>query len=246
MTRTSQIITAALLLASASSVLAAPQKFGFSYEAKTLSKGAFEFENNMTWSHLTGENGFVFEHELEYGVTDNFQISALAEWEHTNVSGEGSDSAFAHAGLEGIYTLSNPSTDVIGSALLGEVAIGPEEFTAEARLLLSKDIGPITLAYNGGFAAVWEGSDYSNPLCEFEQTAGASYAFTPKIMTGVELIHDATFPDWGSAEANALYVGPNIGFRAGKVWGVITAAWEVTNDAASPDFMLKARVGINF
>ncbi len=246
MIRPVSILAATTLLATAVAVQASPQKFGFSYEAKTLNQGSFEFEHNMTWSHAPGDEGFVFEHELEYGVTENFQISALLEWEHTRVDGEGSDSSIAHAGLEGIYRLSNPATDAIGSALLGEVAIGPEEFTAEARLLLSKDFGPISVVYNGGLAAVREGSDYSEPVCEFEQTAGVSYSFTPKLMAGLELIHDATFPDWGSAEANALYVGPNVGFRVGSLWGVLTAAWEVTNDKASPDFMLKARIGFVF
>ena len=233
------------LIGSAHLTQAAPQKFGYSYEAKTLAQGQFEFENNMNWGHLSGEDGFKFEHEFEYGITDNFQISVLAVWEHERVSGEGSDSAFGYAGVEGIYRLTNPAKDVIGSALLGEVAIGPDELNLESKLILSKDLGPVTFVYNVGLESVWE-NDYNDPVAEFEQSFGISYAVCPNFSIGLEGLHAAVFPDWSSAEENGFYLGPNMGFRAGSFWGVVSTGWEVTNDEASPDFMLKVRVGIVF
>ncbi len=234
------------VLAPLAAALATPQKFANSYEAKTLSKGQSEFETNVTWSHLTGENGFVFEHELEWGITDHFQLSALAEWEYARISGEGSSSAFVHAGLEGIYQLSSPTTDPLGIALLGEVAIGDNEFVLEPRLLISKDIGKLTLVYNAGFAALWEGDGYNDSVCEFGQSFGASYSINPHFMLGVEAVHEATFANWSTTESNALFLGPNIGLRKGNLWCVLSGGWQVTNDDAAADYAVKLRVGFVF
>lgn len=243
--RSLQLLSAVSLLAGGHSLQAAPQKFSFSYEAKTLAQGQFEFENNMNWGHSSGEDGYKFEHEFEYGITDNFQISVLAVWEHEKVAGEGSDSAFGYAGVEGIYQLSNPTKDVVGSALLGEVAIGPDELNLESKFILSKDVGPLSFVYNVGLEAVWE-NDYNDPVAEFEQSFGVSYAVCPNFSVGIEGLHAAVFPDWSSAEENGFYLGPNIGIRSGSFWGVVTAGWEVTNDEASPDVMLKVRFGFVF
>ena len=225
---------------------ASPQKFANSYEAKTLSKGQFEFENNVLWDHSNGVNGFEFEHEIEFGITDNFQISLLAEWSTEHVSGEGSESAFGKAGIEAIYQLSNPASDPLGSALLGEVAIGDKEFSLEGKLLLSKDAGPFTAVYNIGIEGFWEGSDYSDASGEFTQTAGLTYAISQQLFLGAELTHSLEIPDWSGSGANSLKIGPSLAFRAGNFWAALSAGWEVTNEEDASDFSGKIRFGFVF
>jgi hypothetical protein len=63
---------------------------------------------------------------------------------------------------------------------------------------------------------------------------------------GAEIVHSMEFPDWSSSEVNSLHVGPNIGFRAGSFWGVISAGWEVTDEEDAPDFVGKVRFGFVF
>jgi hypothetical protein len=62
--------------------------FTFLYEANTSAPGSLELENWVTWQHATGPGRFDhvdFRHELEYGVTDNFQASIyLADWFYEN------------------------------------------------------------------------------------------------------------------------------------------------------------------
>lgn len=245
MTKKNPLILATLSMAAVAGISqAAPQKFAHSYEAKTLNKGQFEFENNVTWGHDSGADGFEFEHELEFGVSDKFQLSLLAEWEHERVEGEGNESAFIKAGVEGIYQLTNPASDPLGSALLGEVAIGDEEFSIEGKLLISKDAGPFTAVYNVGLEGVWAGQGYDDEKeGEFSQTAGVSYAISSQLSVGAELQHAMVFPEWDTTEVNSLHLGPNVSLHAGGFWAVLSAGWEVTDEEDAPDFVGKVRFG---
>lgn len=126
-------------LVAASSAHASPQRFAFNYEATSLSAGQFEFENKVSWGHTKSSDGVEFGHELEYGITDNFQIAAiLSEWSYEKADGEGSDTNWGSAGLELFYSFANPATDPFGGAVLVESRLGHEEFALEGRLILEK------------------------------------------------------------------------------------------------------------
>src|SRR6266542_6184476 len=72
----------------ATTALAGARHFTFLYEANTSAQGSLEMENWVTWQHATGSGRFDqvdFRHELEYGVTENFQTSVyLADWFYQN------------------------------------------------------------------------------------------------------------------------------------------------------------------
>jgi len=55
--------------------------FTYLYEATVSARGEVELENWVTWTGSSGENGrfngFAFRHEVEFGVTDRFQLSLL-------------------------------------------------------------------------------------------------------------------------------------------------------------------------
>ncbi len=223
---------------------AVPQRFAYSYEANTLAKGSYEFENNVNWAHSSGEDEFEFEHEFEFGITDRLQVSLLAEWAYAD-SDEGSDTAFLGAGVEAIYQLTNPSTDAVGSALLFETKIG-DEFTIESKLLLQKDFGPVTCVYNVGAEAVWEGDNYNEENLAVFQSFGVDYKVTPNFMVGVEGLHEMEFADWSDQESNGFFLGPNVAFRSGGFWVTAAGLWQVTDDEASPDFQGHLRIGYNF
>src|SRR5258708_6415723 len=81
-------VLAALLagaLVSSNVARADDRRFTFVDESRTTIPGHFEFEHWFTWStHLRDDhayNLFEFKPELEYGITDRFQIATdLAEW----------------------------------------------------------------------------------------------------------------------------------------------------------------------
>ncbi len=137
---------ATALALSAIASQASPQRFAYSYEASVLPKGGFEFENGVTWAHHTSEDGFEFAHELEYGITDKLQISAiLAEWEAVHVKGEGTESTYGASGIELIYNLSNPNTDIVGASILGEVLMSDKHFSLETIGILQKNFGAVSV-----------------------------------------------------------------------------------------------------
>lgn len=239
----------AATLAAGAVTQAAPQRFAFNYEATSLSAGQFEFENKVSWGHTKSSDGVEFGHELEYGITDNFQIAAiLSEWSYEKADGEGSETNWGSAGLELFYSFANPATDPFGGAVLLESRLGDEEFALEGRLILQKNLGAGSLVYNIGLEGVWEGSNYDEAVGEFEQTLGYTYGVGGGFNVGIEAVHDAAWVNnWKDLEENVLYVGPSVGFRAGSFWFSAGGGWNVTNrDDEAADFVGKLRVGVVF
>ena len=150
----------------------------FIYESTTAPKGEFEFENWVTWKNGNESGNKVeFRHEIEYGVTDRLQAALyLADWEviDSKAGGDaGAHAAFQDTAVELIYSLTNPVTDTLRSALYGEFKIGPEHIGLESRIILQKNFDPIVLAYNAILEAEWEGEDvgvYDEQKGVFEQT----------------------------------------------------------------------------
>ena len=84
-------------------------------------------------------------------MTDRLQAGIyVADWKVSNGQAIYKDTA-----VELIYNMTNPVTDLLGSALYGEVKLGDQLFKLEGKLLLQKNFGPIVLAYNAGIEAEW-------------------------------------------------------------------------------------------
>ena len=110
--------------------------FTFLYEANTLAPGSLELENWITWQHATGTGRFDqvdFRHELEYGVTENFQTSVyLADWFYQN-DREHSGFAYSDTALELIYNLTNPVVDPVGLSAYCELKGGDRLIELESK-----------------------------------------------------------------------------------------------------------------
>lgn len=95
--------------------------------------------------------------EFEEGVTDRFQLGLyVADWRYTDNDSGKDEAEWRTAGLEGIDSMTGPNKDVLGSALYGEVRLGPEKFALEGKLLLQKEGGP-AITFRGGGAGFAEG-----------------------------------------------------------------------------------------
>src|SRR6266853_2339165 len=80
------------LLAIAVSASADERHFANVYETTTAPKGGIEFENWVTWEARRGQgdntNLWEFRHEIEYGITDRWQLGVyLANWSLANETG---------------------------------------------------------------------------------------------------------------------------------------------------------------
>ncbi len=237
-----------ILLSGASVAVGGVRHFTFLYEANTSAAGSLELENWITWQRATGPGRFDqvdFRHELEYGVTDTFQVSVyLADWFYEN-GREHSGFTYSDTALELIYNLTNPVVDPVGLSVYSELKGGDRLIELESKLIAQKNLGPFIFAYNATFESVWEGSDLGEREGEFSQALGASYEISPRVSVGVELLHEFVFPEWHDEEKiRNFFVGPNVSYRRQNWFVTVTALAQATDTENEPDFQLRTIFGI--
>lgn len=241
----------AMLLAVAVAAQAGERKFAFSNESLTHAPGEIEYEQYVTWkTHKQDDSDFDrfdFRHELEFGVTDHLQLSIYQDWRYQDGASVSNDRAeYKDTAFEVIYNLTNPATDLFGSAVYGEFKIGDQLLELEGKIILDKHIGPWVVAYNAIIEAEWEGSDYEEDKGEFAQTVGVSYQVSPRISVGAELLHEVEFDDWEETGDHVVYIGPNGTYRQ-KGWFVVLAPlFQVTSVSSEADFQTRMIIGIDF
>lgn len=236
----------------AGSGLAAERRFTYVYEVTTIPKGSWELEQWITWK-TAKENArdydrFDFRHEVEWGVTDHFQLGLyLSDWRYEENSGDhrrGGD--WRDVAVEGIWNLTDPVKGPLGLAVYGEVKVGDEHLELEGKLLAQKNVGKFVFAYNAVIEAEWEGHDYGEDKGVLEQTAGVSYQFSPKFLAGIELLHEFEMPDWRGIDGKGIfYLGPNFSYRAERWWATLTPLLQVSDIDDEPDFQMRLIFGLH-
>lgn len=240
---------ALVILATASPSAAYERRFSFSYETYTQPAGQWEYEQWFTWKHYDDKDRFDFRHEFEYGITDSLMIGIYVfDWRYEDTDG-GSEAEWKKSGLEMIYQLSDPTKSPIGAALYGEVLAGPEELELEGKLLLQKNLGPVTMVYNLVVEAEWEGDDLGSldeSVGVWENTFGVDYQISPSFYIGMEALHEVEFEEWQDAGDHVVYVGPNLSFRAGSFFATIAGLFQATDVEGEADSQLRVLAGFHF
>ncbi|HEX9462127.1 MAG TPA: DUF6662 family protein [Alphaproteobacteria bacterium] len=178
----SRVLAAAVVAAAIFDALpatAGESPFGYVYTTDTHPRGQLEFEQ---WATLrTGKphgdyNLWQLREEIEYGVTNNFQLSGYVNWlsvsafrdkvdgttggafvpESADPNKRYSSTRFDSVSLEGIYRLLSPYKDPIGLALYLEPSIGPDVREIETKLLLHKNFLEDRLVLASNFIVAWE------------------------------------------------------------------------------------------
>lgn len=229
-----------------------PRLFTYVYETTTMPKGHWEYEQWVTWkTHKENDPDYDridFRHEFEYGLTDNLQLALyVADWRYQagrSVADDGVE--YRSTGVEVIYNLSHPTVDWIGSALYGEVKLGPELFELEGKILLQKNIDRWVLAYNATIEAEWEHEDYRDKKGVFEQSLGLSYEVMPSLAIGAEALHELEFDDWSQTGDHVFYVGPNLSYRKSGWFVAVTPLFQVSEVAGEADFQTRLIFGFDF
>jgi hypothetical protein len=189
------------------------RRYVYSYEAGGMPKGLYEFEPWFTFKNFRTGHSWEFRNEIEYAVTDRFLLSAyLSDWSTEKIDGKRATS-WNSGGIELLYTMTDPTVDFIGSAVYGEVLVGPDAISLENKLILNKNFGPVSVVYNLVLETEWEGQDYSDMVGVIENTFGVSYQFNPRFFIGMEGTQEVELEEWSDAGDNAIYIGPNISFR---------------------------------
>ena len=243
------------------------RKFTYSYEAKTLPKGTWEFEQwaTMKMEKEAGDfNRLDLREEFEYGFTDRLTAAFYLNTRYQatrNVPGLEDEHSFGFESVSNAwrYKISDPSADVVGFALYGEVTATKEEYELEMKLLFSKHAGPFTFAYNFIYEAELEREAEESPEWRWthvvQNTAGISYAlpFLERAAVGVEARSEMHFARSLTGESNsAYYVGPNIHYAAGGWWATLTFLRQLNvngldfSDSGYTKYEVRLIFGINF
>ena len=244
------LLASGLAVSAPSTATASERRFVYSYEATTAPKGLLEVEQWFTFKDYEDRQRYEFRTEVEYGVTDRFQLGLyLSDWRYTD-NDDGTDKAeWRTAGLEAIYSLTDPNKDFIGSAVYGEVLVGPEKFALEGKLLLQKNFGPLALVYNFVLEAEWEGEslrDLDERVGVIENSLGVSYQVNPSFFIGAEALHEVEFEDWEDAGDNVFYAGPNVSFRQGNFFATAAGLFQLGDVEGEPDTQVRLILGLHF
>ena len=231
---------------------AGARRFTYVYEATTAAPGSVESENWITWGTSPREerrfNSLDFRHEIELGLTDHLQMGIyLVDWGYREDPGVHEHGfRYQTSAIELIYNLTNPTTDLLGMALYGEVRGGPEELELESKVILQKNLGRFVIAYNGTLEAKWAGDHLEERGGELAQSLGVSYEVTPTFLLGAELLHEIDLPDWSEAGDSIVYGGPNLSYRRGNWWATVTPLVQLTNIASEVDVQTRLIFGFSF
>ncbi len=233
--------------------VASDRRFSYTYETTTAAKGSVELENWATWKHSrvskgSDEDVFQFRHEVEIGLTDHVQLGLyLFDWQYNRQDPDGHKARYQHSGAELVWNLSNPTTDFLGSAVYGEVVVGAKSVELEGKLLLQKNVGALTFAYNAVIEAAWEGEDLHEEINgEFAQSLGVSYDLNKKFSVGAEVLHEVGIPNWKKAGDSVLWAGPNASLRCGRVYLTLTALFQATDVEGEADAQIRLITGFHF
>ncbi len=229
---------------------ASERRFTYTYEATSAPKGLIELEQWFTFKDYDDRQRYEFRTEVEYGVTDQFQLGFyLSDWRYTDNESGKDKTEWRTAGVEAIYSLTDPNTAPIGSALYGEVLLGPEKFALEGKLLLQKNFGPLALVYNFVLEAEWEGESLQSldeRVGVIENNFGVSYQVSPSFFIGAEALHEVEFEDWSEAGDNVFYAGPNFSIRNGNFFATVTGLFQLGDVSGEPNAQVRMIAGFHF
>jgi len=241
------------LVVSSIFALADPRPFTFTYDTYPEGKGNVEYEQWVTYRTHTQEDHsfttFDFRHELEVGITDNFDLSVyIPTWRYEDTN-DHTGSRFDTVGIEGILYLLNPVTDPIGLGLYGEIDAGEDELEFEYKLLLQKDWKNWTFAYNLIVETAVQGI-FTNKENEVEgvlgHAIGVSYALSPARRIGGETTIESIFDEWRHYEDTTVYAGPTFAYAASNWWVTVTPMFQLSSVDDEPDFQVRLLAGIEF
>ncbi len=215
--------------AACAALLAAPaaradrRSFVRAYEYATQPQGNLEVE---VWNDVevpsqggTDAAGTVHRFELEYGLTDHWDLSLY----HVFTQSPDAGFAFDSWRLETRYRLAEKGEWPVDVMLYFEVerpAAFTEPFETEEKVILARDIGPF------GLVANLVAEQKLLHLAEgrmWELDLGARYEVSPHLRIGAEF--------WGSQQTvlgesrTSYFAGPSISVEVSKIWLQIGAGF---------------------
>ena len=202
--------------------------FTYTYESAVLPAGGKEIEV-WTTPRIGKEDYFVrFDERLEFevGLTDQLMSAFYLNWTAVtaDVAPDMRESVTEFSGVSSEWKLKlmDPVADAVGLGLYGELSGGTEEYEAEAKLIIDKQLGDLLLAGNLVLANEWELEPEETATAqEVEVDLSAAYFIRPGLSAGVELRNHNEIVE-GEWEHSALFFGPVFGYATDGWWAAVT------------------------
>lgn len=210
---TFRFVTLLLILGFMHTAYADRRGYVWTYEYMTMPKGQAELEYYLTTKvpdmHNYGDkNSWEHQAELEYGLTDHWDISIYQRWQQTNTR---TDDKFEYTGtkLRSRYRLGEKGMYPLDMLLYMEYkrpddSDAPDAF--EGKLVLAKDIGRFNVSYN----QIIEADINNNGEIEHEYAAGLNYEFSPTWKLAIE--------STGNLTEDKYYIGPTVSWANPRFW----------------------------
>ncbi|MBU0606175.1 MAG: hypothetical protein KKH77_07800 [Candidatus Omnitrophica bacterium] len=217
------VLTICLILLVTGNSYADKRSYVWTYEYQTMPKGWFETEFYLTEEQPNLDravpNYWKPQIELEYGITDHFDVSMYQMFKQSNIY---ESSTFEYDGfkIRGRYRVLEKDSLPIDILLYLEY-IRPGDFKEpnelEEKLVLAKDIGRFNISYNQIFEQELE----SGGKAEYGYTAGISYAITPMFRIGAETKGNYTDGEYSVGPTISYTIKPKKAYIAlGAVFGL--------------------------
>jgi hypothetical protein len=210
---TLSFVTLLLLLGFAHRAHADRRGYVWTYEYMTMPRGHAELEYYLTskvpdMHNYDDKNSWEHQAELEYGLTDHWDISVYQRWQHTNTQ---TDDKFEYTGtkLRTRYRIGEKGMYPIDTLLYMEYkrpdgSNAPEAL--EGKLVIAKDIGKFNVSYN----QIIEAGINNNGEIEHEYAAGVNYELNPTWKFAIE--------STGNLTEDEYYIGPTASRAHPRFW----------------------------
>jgi len=231
-------------------VLADENFFGTIRGAETLPAGRYDFYQSTTLR--TGKDsghyyGWDIDSEVEYGITDRFQVSAEIKqhlFDTHGVDGLPNSTFYRFGGIEfaAKYRFNSVFKDGYGLTFRPEFGflkyddvggLSQKEVFIAPGLIYQKNFLDDTLIVvaNGGFELAWgkkPAEEYDKEI-SLQGGIGITYRVAPNWFVGGEARIRSEYPDFDfhNHEHTAVFVGPSIHYAAQKWWATVQWGYQV-------------------
>jgi hypothetical protein len=211
-----------VLLAAAAA--ANPRPLPFTYPTDSLSQGSVEIEQFVDLSPVRVDTGpypqfapaTALTTEVEVGITDRLEIGMyFAFFDDPSQGGAFHWDAIKQRAR---YRFADPGEWPVDVAIYLELAEEYDAFEVEAKVLLQRRLGPVTLDVN-----LWAEREFywaGGGAWVLNPTAGVTYQLRPWLNVGFEYWGHAELgvEDAGFNEAFHHFIGPALMVQSGKFW----------------------------
>ncbi|MDP3790905.1 MAG: hypothetical protein Q8R38_02550 [Candidatus Omnitrophota bacterium] len=219
-------------------VFADRRSYVWTYEYQTMPKGMAEIEYYLTeeQKNINKAKPNTWKHwfELEYGITDHWDISMYQQFKQSNTI---SSSTFEYDGFKvrTRYRFFEKDKLPVDTMLYLEYIRNDnleKPNVLEGKIIFAKDIANFNIAYN---QILKQELAYAGKT-EHEYAAGVSYEITPAFKIGIE--------SKGNYTDRKYYVGPTIGWASSKFW--VSAGVAAGLNEQSDDMQVRMIMGFLF